>query len=129
MLHINREGVIFKNIQRFITFILVNISWVVFRASGTTAAIQTIRSAFIFNDAFEMVPGIDFWDSAVLIAAISVLFFVSFYQNKGYHIRDEIAKTVTPVRWVIYLLAFVIILIFGIYGPGFSNAAFIYMNF
>ncbi len=129
LLHIDRESSVFKFYQRFVTFILVNISWVVFRANGTTAAINILKSAVSFKSYAEIIPGLDFFDTVVLVAAIAVLYFISYYQNKGYHMRDEISKTVTPVRWTIFLLAFVIILILGIYGPGFSSASFIYMNF
>ena len=34
-----------------------------------------------------------------------------------------------PARWVCYLLAVYVILIFGIYGPGFSTSQFIYFQF
>ncbi len=129
LLHINRESVIFKNYQRLVTFILVNVSWVIFRATGTTAAINILKNAIVFNSGYEVLPEISFFDAVVLVAAIAVLFFVSYYQNKGCHIRDEISKTATPVRWTIFLLAFVVILILGIYGPGYSSASFIYMNF
>ncbi|MBR4070986.1 MAG: MBOAT family protein [Clostridia bacterium] len=128
-LHINRESVIYKNLQRLITFVLVNISWVVFRADELPMAITVLKQAFTFSGGAKLVSVMDFWDIVVLAAAIAVLFFVSYYHNKGYHIRDEISKTALPVRWLIYLLAFYVVLIFGIYGPGFSSASFIYMNF
>ncbi|MBQ7835759.1 MAG: MBOAT family protein [Clostridia bacterium] len=129
-LRIERESTWFKNIQRFITFVLVNISWVVFRANNTKGAVQLLLSVFTFAPLpNRYIPGLDFLDTVVLVAATAVLFFVSYYQNKGYHIRDEIAKTVLPVRWVVYILAFLAVLVLGIYGPGFSASSFIYMNF
>lgn len=130
LMHINRESAVFKNIQRFITFILVNISWVVFRANNTKGALELLGSIFTFTPLPDRnIPGLDFLDTAVLVAAIAVLFIVSYYQNKGHCIRDEIAKTALPVRWTVYILAFLAVLILGIYGPGFSASSFIYMNF
>ena len=38
-------------------------------------------------------------------------------------------RQVLPLRWVAYLLLMFTILIFGIYGPNYDAAAFIYFAF
>ena len=44
-------------------------------------------------------------------------------------VRDYLLRLPLPVRWVCYLVSIYLILIFGIYGPGFSESQFIYFQF
>ena len=44
-------------------------------------------------------------------------------------VRDYLLRLPLPVRWVCYLVCIYLILIFGIYGPGFSESQFIYFQF
>ena len=47
----------------------------------------------------------------------------------GAELRLLIDKLPAPLRWVIYLAGFAAILGFGVYGPGFDAASFIYRGF
>lgn len=128
-LHINRNSCGYIILQQIITFIFINISWLFFRANGTIAAVKMIVSALDISLSLPSLPAIDLLDVLILGASLLVLFFVSYYKEKGFCIRDEISRTVLPVRWLIFLAGFAIVLIFGVYGPGYSDNAFIYMNF
>ena len=44
-------------------------------------------------------------------------------------LRELISRQRLPLRWALYLLCLFAVLIFGIYGPGYDSAQFIYMNF
>ena len=68
----------------------------------------------------------DFW---VGIIAILILFGVSVMKEKGIQIRETVAQKGIGIRWAIYYLAFLSIIIFGIYGSGYGVSPFIYMNF
>ena len=128
-LKINRKSSCYIFLQQIVTFVLVNISWLFFRANGTIAAAKMFISAVDFSQPLSQLPGIDYWDILILAVSLLSLFFVSYYKEKGVGIRDKISQTVLPVRWLIYLTIFAIIVIFGVYGPGYSSSAFIYMNF
>ena len=116
-------------LQHITTFFLINLSWLVFRANGTIAAAQMLKSIFTFSALPKPLPAITYLDLIILGISLLLLFSVSYYKEKGLHLRDEIAKQLLPIRWSIFLLLFAAILLFGIYGPGYSDAAFIYMNF
>ena len=49
-------------------------------------------------------------------------------QERG-SVRDRIAGQNIVIRWTIYYIAFFSVLIFGMYGAGFNNAVFAYMQY
>jgi hypothetical protein len=63
--------------------------------------------------------------SLIFIALFGV---VSWYQQKG-SVREWIARQGIVFRYMIYILAVLAIVIFGVYGPGFSAASFAYMAY
>ena len=96
------------------------------------------------------------YDYLVLVVAIFVVFLVSVKQEKIYNarqaasgggggiiemagdeggagtdaeMREYIDSKSTAVRWALYLLLFVAVLLFGIYGPSYDPAVFIYREF
>lgn len=128
-LHIDRTKTIYGLFQMAFTFVLVNLSWLMFRANGTIAAIRMFFSVFRPSaEAFNL-PGITKIDALILLGALAILLVVSILKEKGINIREKITSLALPLRWTIYLTAFVLILILGLYGPGYSDSAFIYMNF
>ena len=58
-----------------------------------------------------------------------ILWIVSFMQERGIKIREELAKQNLVFRWIVYYIAIVYILIFGIYGEGYNASQFIYFQF
>ncbi len=128
VLHIDRSASWFVWGQRLITFILINISWIFFRVS--TGEIGTVfTNLFRFETTAELLPALDIPDLFVLGISVLLLIVVGYYREKGYSIRKQVAKCPLPVAWTLYLVLFLVVLIFGIYGPGYSDQAFIYMNF
>ena len=130
-LGIDRDGRGYKLIQYLCTFVLINISWLFFRADSTVDAIRMLAGTVrIFPLPLRnCIPGFTFKDLLVLGVSAAVLFVVSFLRERGMQIRKTVAGFALPVRWILYLLGLAIVVILGIYGPGFSSNAFIYMNF
>lgn len=129
LLHINRQSEAFKWIQRIITLGLVNFSWTLFRAPKTDVAFKMTASIFEWSGITPILNHIDLPDLVVLFGATLLLIIVEYYREKDLSVRAVVSKTVIPVRWTVYLLLFLAVLIFGIYGPGYSTSSFIYMNF
>lgn len=73
--------------------------------------------------------GLDVANWVVLVIAIGVLFVVDLAHEKGFHVRQAIDSQGIVFRWVIYLVALSIPLVFGVYGSGYNAAAFIYQQF
>lgn len=62
------------------------------------------------------------------LAFISLLWVVGILQEKG-SVRDRIANSNIVFRWSIYYLLIFSIMIFGVYGPGYDAASFVYQEF
>lgn len=100
--------------------------------------------------------GLTKYDYLVLAVAITVVFFVSLKQEKMYNAKqadsgagggiiemagdDEGAGTDAEmreyidtknlvIRWTLYILLFVAVLLLGVYGPSYDPAVFIYREF
>ncbi len=128
-LHIDRSKPLYGLFQMAFTFVLVNLSWLMFRANGTIAALRMFASIFRPSAVAFNLPGITRLDAIILLAGMAILLTVSIFKEKGVQIRNRIAALPILLRWSIYLVAFVLVLLLGLYGPGYSDSAFIYMNF
>lgn len=53
----------------------------------------------------------------------------SAMEETGAEVRNLIDVLPLPARWVIYLGGFTLVLLLGVYGPGFSASSFIYRGF
>ena len=67
--------------------------------------------------------GVAILEGSVQLCAVDLL------GEAGIRVRSLVVRCPLPLRWLCYLLAVYTILIFGIYGPGFSAAQFIYFQF
>ena len=119
------------------TFLVLGVSKILVKAPSLTAALHMVKSIFTQVDLdfifgfdgkiFEL--GIDEKNMFVLFVATLVLLFVSVLQENGMKIRETIAKQNIVFRWGIYLIALIVVLVFGIYGPMYNAADFIYQAY
>lgn len=117
------------------TFLLIDLTWVFFRAATLSDAITVFRQLFSACNPWVLFDGtlytlglskIDFW---VGILAILVIFAVDLLHERQVRIRDWILGQNLIFRWIVYLTALFVVLIFGFYGPNFDAAQFIYFQF
>jgi len=135
LLGIDREAASYKLGQMVITYILANFAWIFFRAPHITAARGIIGNMFSVWNPWVLVDGSlyelglspeSFW---VGIFSILLLIGVSVAQYRGIHIRERFAEQGLIFRWFVTLGLLFSIIIFGIYGPGYSASQFIYFQF
>lgn len=118
-------------------FVLVAFGFHFFRAAGLTVALRMAAAClrgFSFAPLFDgslLTLGLDGPDLLVLGLSLLLLLLVSRWQEKhdGVLLRERLAALPLPLRWGLWLLGLMTVLIFGIYGPGYSRAQFIYMGF
>ncbi|WP_249030466.1 MBOAT family O-acyltransferase [Tannockella kyphosi] len=65
----------------------------------------------------------------VIIVGVVCMIGVDILHEKGVEIRKSIGKQNIIVRWIIYYVAIMIVIIFGMYGAGYDASAFIYGAF
>lgn len=121
---------IYKNIRRLITFVVAVISFVIFRSKNIGAA-----KAFILGILKRQTGTLDasiafpYEDTVILLIAIAMLIVIDILIYNKVNMVERIEKRSLIIRWPIYIFLLVVILIFGIYGPGYSEAQFIYFQF
>ena len=121
-------------IDRVVTFTLVMFAWIIFRANTLTDGLEMIKSIFtvrntwvLFDDSL-LALGLDWKEIMLMIISIQILFMTEARQEKMV-IRDRIMKEPLLGRWILYLAAIAVIIIFGTYGYGFDSSDFIYRGF
>lgn len=121
--------------SQIVTFIFVDVAWIFFRASSSGAAIAMIKSIFTAPDPWMFFDGrlyrlgLDAKDFSILLIGLMVLLFADIVAEKGVVIRKFIKEQELWFRWVFYIVAVLVVLVFGIYGPSYTTADFIYFQF
>lgn len=134
-LRLNRESFGHRLIQMIGTFILVDFSWIFFRANGFKEALVIIKSMFSVQNPWVLFDGSiyncgldskNFW---LMIISIVVLVFADYCKHQGIKIREVIIRQDYWFRWLFYAFTVGAILLFGKWGPSFNSANFIYFQF
>ncbi len=133
-LGICKESVWYKVFNVFMTFFLVMLAWIVFRAHEFNVAFQMINNMVCYynpwilfnNEIFGL--GLDIKEWVILSVSIIILVMVSLVQEK-YCIRDWFNAQPLLLRWFVYITSICVIWVFGTYGFGFDVKDFIYGGF
>ncbi len=135
-LGISDNSRVFAYFQMLRTFILAGlIPRLITRAPSLDRAFVMLKNLFADIGLYRLaVSGFqDYgWDrTQFIIACIAILIqlMVSLMKESDISIRKRVAALPLPIRWVIYLGALFFVIIFGMYGPGFNKADFVYADF
>jgi len=118
----NRIAKIFSNTGRTLfIFILVNFSWIFFRAESVKIAITLIQNLFDFS-----VVKISFDRPSILLnlVLIAFLLFIHLLERKD-TIVNIVSKKNPILRWSIYYIMIILLFVLG----NFNNDEFIYFQF
>ena len=131
---VERNAFSHRTLKIMVTFLLVNFAWVFFRASSLGQALVIIKNSFVFTpwmlaDGSLFKYGLDSADFFVAIVGLIIVIATDLVSYNGFIIRERILKQGIWIRYIIGIAAIVAILVFGIWGPGYDSAAFIYQQF
>ena len=124
-----------KLLSIMITFVIINVTWVFFRAPSAEAAMLILqRAVMVFNpwvlvDGSLYQLGIAQAEFSMLLMAIGLMAVVDVLHERGFSFRDSLLKQQLWFRWTVYLLMIFAVLLLGIYGPAMDASAFIYVQF
>ena len=134
-LHLNRETASHKIYKIITTFMLIDFTWIFFRADRFKTALKMISSIFtvynpwiLFDDSLYKL-GLGRKEFQFMIISIIILLIADFVKWKGHSVREWVYKQERWFRWAFYLVSILVVLVFGIWGPAFSESAFIYFQF
>ena len=116
------------------TFILVDFTWIFFRATSMGHAFGVIRE-IVTNTTLSLGSdelyqlGLTRHDFRIAIIALLVMLFTDICRYRGMVIREKILDMVIPLRWLMVIISVLFILCFGIWGSGYAETQFIYFQF
>ena len=135
-LRIPREALGFRLFQTARTFLVVAVGYVFDVAPDFWWSMFTFKKILLQQDWKTgldqiMALPLDAWDYGLLGVCTVLLFTVSLIQerNEGTTVRQMLDKMPFAVRFTMILAGIMLVLLFGAYGPGFSAAEFVYMQF
>ena len=131
MLKIDTEGNIWKHIRMYRTFVLFVIGRWLTMDHPLTALREMLRHFDIgrlFDGKSLYAYGVCEKDFRLMALAVLAVWLISRAQEKG-SVREKTAALPLPLRWALYYGLIFAVLIFGMYGPGYNAAAFVYMQY
>lgn len=134
LLKINTECFSWHLFQSLRVFALAVIGNMFFRLDSFMTTLRTIKVGVLLNnpeiffDGSLFKLGLDAPNFILMVISLLVLLIVSILQEKG-SVREQIAKQNLVFRWGIWYTLIFSILIFGMYGPEYHAADFIYRGF
>lgn len=125
---IKSNGFIMNILSIIITFILVDLAWIFFRANTINDVITIFTRFFDFSYGFNVFDlGLGKPDLYLSLLLIIFLMIIDIVNNK-INIYEYVQSMALPIRWTIYLVGIFGIILFGFYG-GLTEASFIYFQF
>lgn len=152
-LKLPRNGFVYKISHISITFFLVVVAWVFFRANTVTDAFLLLKRVvstdfilqvrdllWVFKSSLldpqninwsypiklgQEVLAINFYEFVVAICAIFSMEIIHLLQSR-YSLRESISKFHWSLRWLLYYVLIISIILFGVFS---SQSTFIYFQF
>lgn len=130
--HINHDSKPWKLWMIFRTFILVNIGWYFDMAPSLREALSMMKQSVAsfsfsqFTDGSLLTLGLGVRDYVIIFIGCIIVFIISILKEKGVNIRESITNKNIAIRWTLYYVLILVIIMFGYTG---GVQAFIYANF
>ena len=130
----SKRNILVDSLRRVLTFIIVVFAFIYFRAENIhqgneyiLAILNNPRSLNLMEDLSKTKFGIV--NIYPLLVGVAILFIFDVLKYNKINLSEKVLKIILPIRWIIYLAFIFSIIIFGVYGPDFSESAFIYFQF
>lgn len=130
----NRDHPVRKALQIATTFVCIDFAWLFFCSGSFRWGLAMLRhmvTDFRLPELLQggwMELGLNGVGWMVLLLSLAAL-VVSDCLTARRPMRPVLTAQPLPIRWTIYLLGLFAVLLFGVYGPGFSESQFLYFQF
>ena len=135
LMHLNTESIGHKLFKMLVTFVLIDFSWIFFRANGFRQAVEiiksmiTVKNPWILIDGSLYMCGLDAHNFYLMIICILVLVFADYCKRKNIKIIKTVMIQDGWFRCIFIAVTISLVLLFGKWGPSFDQANFIYFQF
>ena len=126
---------LYRLFQMVRTTILVFIGELFFRANGLKAGLSMFKN-MIINFSFAQIKngkilemGIEKTDLVLVLIITFIIYIISVLKERKINVREFIANKNIVIRWSLYYLLIISIILFGTYGIGIVHLDPIYANF
>lgn len=135
-LHIDDKCLSWRIFAVVRTFVILTFGRYFIKAGDLNQAMDLFERTFkgktnmgVLFDGTLLNYGLDYKNQLIMYMSILVLIVVDIVHFKGIKIRETFMKQDIVFRYAVYIVAIMVITVFGIYGPEFSGASFIYQGF
>ena len=115
------------------TSLLVFIGEMFFRADTVRDGLRMLKimftKMFVLSKNEFYYFGLDMFDVALIFIGLIVVLVISILKENNVNVRDEVEKKHIIVRWAIYYLLILSIIVLGAYGPTYAPVDPIYADF
>lgn len=114
------------------TLFLMCVTWIFFNAQSVAHGVWMLKNSisvhnwWIFFDGSLYEFGMTQKDFTVAFISFIIVLCVSIAQEKNIDVRKAFEKQQLVFKWIVLLGGIIAIMVFGIYGPGYNAADFIY---
>lgn len=135
LFHLHTDTFAHKMAKTIFTFMLIDFSWIFFRAESLSGAVQIVKSMLRIRNPWILFDGSlyslglsakNFW---LMILCIFLLLAADFCKYKKICIRKVIQKQDFWFRYLVVVGSIAAILLFGIWGNEYNASTFIYFQF
>lgn len=128
-----RDGKVFGLIQILRTDLLVVIGLTMFRADTLGQFVTMLKSALGLNiggilNIMSKCTDLYKLDYLLIVVLVLVFLFIELKMEKGRKIYTDTVNSI-PRRWAWITVAILIVVLFGIYGTGYTEQPFVYAEF
>lgn len=133
VLRVNRESALWRLVQIAVTFSLISLAWVFFRAESLTDALYILPRMFyptfgVLSDGTFLHLGLA--KSQTLVAGMGAIFvFGVDFVSARTDLPGFVYSRPVALRWAAYLALVLAIVIYGYYGATYSASSFAYFKF
>lgn len=135
VLHIDDKCISYRILTCLRTFVLLTFGRYFIKARDLDQTFELFRRTFtkwnvgVLFDGSMLEYGLDYKNLILMYLCILLIIVTDILYYRGIRLREIIMKQDVIFRFTVYLAALFAIIIFGIYGEGFTSASFIYQGF
>ena len=124
-----------KVLRILVTFVLVDITWIFFRADSISHAKDVIERILYMNNPELLANGtlldmgLNQQNMVIMFVSIAILLGADIAKYNQIKVREIILGFNIINRWIILLAGIASVLLFGVWGSGYEAVNFIYFQF
>jgi len=135
LLGIDRRSLAHRIMKILVTFVLVDFTWIFFRAQSISQGIAVVRSIlgtanhWVLFDGSLYTLGLNAPNFHLMLCCILLLLVVDIFKTRGIRPLDVVCRQHALFQVFFFVLCVCFILVFGAWGTYYDQAAFIYFQF